>query len=142
MELMNITDSAKTHCLRWVGHVQRQEDGRLPKDLYNNLVVSICPTGRTILQVAEVNVSSDEWQSVANIRLAKCMLYDTSEANPADHAELRRLYYSVLDDISGEMETRFSEGNTKLTAGLSVLECNECNFLDQWFPNWGKLPPG
>ena len=36
------------------------------------------------------SVSIDEWQAVANIRLAEYVVCDASEANSVDHVELRK----------------------------------------------------
>jgi len=56
------------------------------------------------------------------------VVYDTSEANPVVHGELRRLYYSGLDHISGEMEARLKESNSKLDAALSALDPESATF--------------
>lgn len=58
------------------------------------------------------------------------VVYDTSEANPVVHGELRRLYYSGLDHISGEMEARLKESNSKLDAALSALDPESATFWD------------
>ena len=60
--------------LRWLGHVSRMEDGRIPKDmLYGELATGTRPAGRPVLRYKDVcrrdmkagNINSTGWEDVA-----------------------------------------------------------------------------
>lgn len=44
--------------------------------------------------------------------------------------ELKRLYYSIIDLVVGEMERRFSERNSQMASALAALNPQADNFLD------------
>jgi len=46
------------------------------------------------------------------------MSYDTRQANPEDHVELRKTYCSDSDQISVEIVASFNDRNSKLPAAL------------------------
>ena len=61
-------------CLRWLGHIQRMEDGRLPKDvLYGKLTSGSRPVGRPMLHYKDVckrdmkfaEINLDSWEAAA-----------------------------------------------------------------------------
>ncbi|XP_067880018.1 uncharacterized protein [Heterodontus francisci] len=63
--------------LRWLGHVSRTEDGRIPNDtLYSELATGIRPTGRPCLRFKDgcksdmksCDIDHKSWQSVASDR--------------------------------------------------------------------------
>jgi len=63
--------------LRWLGHVRRMEDGRLPKDvLYGELTTGSRPTGRPMLRFKDVckrdmkaaEISPETWEAAAENR--------------------------------------------------------------------------
>ena len=65
----------KRRRLRWLGHVSRMEDGRIPKDLlYGELASGSCSVGRPLLRfkdVAKRDLSSlkiKDWENVAKNR--------------------------------------------------------------------------
>ncbi|GAA6096617.1 uncharacterized protein LOC121563043 [Tachysurus ichikawai] len=53
-----------------------------------------------------------------NKNLSVYVVEETTGVNSNDKTELRRLYFSALDHVLDEMETRFSERNSKLAAAL------------------------
>ena len=63
--------------LRWLGHVHRMDDGRIPKDImYGELASGRRPTGRPALRFRDVckrdmkliNINSNTWESLADNR--------------------------------------------------------------------------
>ena len=69
----------KQRRLRWLGHVTRMEDGRIPKDLlYGELASGKRPTGRPQLHFKDVckrdikvlGINTDTWEAVASDRSA------------------------------------------------------------------------
>ena len=69
----------KQRRLRWLGHVVRMEDGRIPKDLlYGELTQGTRPTGRPKLRFKDVckrdlktlEIDVDTWEVTASDRLA------------------------------------------------------------------------
>ena len=65
--------------LRWLGHVRRMNDGRMPKDiLYGELETGTRPTGRPMLRFKDVckrdlkagNGRVDDWEVAASDRVA------------------------------------------------------------------------
>ena len=62
-------------CLRWLGHVRRMEDGRIPKDLlYVQLASETRRTGHPTLRFKDVckrdmkecNIDPDTWETAAD----------------------------------------------------------------------------
>ena len=81
--------------LRWLGHVHRMDDGRLPKDiLYSQLAVGTRSVGRPLLRYSDAckrdmrrgGVDVDVWESVAPDRCAWRQLVNKSK----DAVETRR----------------------------------------------------
>ena len=67
-----------TKRLRWLGHVRRMEDGRIPKDvLYGELARGKRPNGRPLLRFEDAcsrdmrtsNISIDDWENIAENRV-------------------------------------------------------------------------
>ena len=63
----------KQRRMRWLGHVARMEDGRIPKDLlYGELVKGVRPRGRPNLRFKDIckrdmkalNISIDTWENM------------------------------------------------------------------------------
>ena len=63
--------------LRWLGHVTRMEDGRIPKDmLYSELCLGTRPTGRPALRFKDVckrdmkacDIDTSSWETAAHNR--------------------------------------------------------------------------
>ena len=44
--------------------------------------------------------------------------------------EMRKLFYSILDEVINEIDVRFSYQNTKLYAAISALQPENSSFLD------------
>ncbi|KAK9967816.1 hypothetical protein ABG768_002182 [Culter alburnus] len=65
-----------------------------------------------------------------NKNLTEYVVEETTGANIIDKVELRRLYFSALDHILGEIEVRFSERNSKFAAALAALDPENETFLD------------
>ena len=65
--------------LRWLGHVHRMKDGRIPKDLlYGELVEGERPKGRPLLRYSDVckrdlkalDIDVDSWETLASDRVS------------------------------------------------------------------------
>ena len=63
--------------VRWLGHVTRMEDGRIPKDaLYGELATGKIPTGRPQLHFKDIcmqdlqalGINTDSWEEAATNR--------------------------------------------------------------------------
>ena len=68
----------KQRRMRWLGHVSRMEDGRIPKDLlYGELKYGSRPRGRPQLRYKDIckrdlkaiNINTDSWEEVASQRI-------------------------------------------------------------------------
>uniref|UniRef100_A0A671QMD9 DUF4371 domain-containing protein n=1 Tax=Sinocyclocheilus anshuiensis TaxID=1608454 RepID=A0A671QMD9_9TELE len=71
-----------------------------------------------------------KWSRQVNKNLSEYVVEETTGVNVSDKMELRRLYFSALDHILGEMEARFSERNSKLAAAIAALDPENETFLD------------
>ena len=69
----------KQRHMRWLGHVVRIDDGRVPKDLlYGEMAQGKCPTGRPQLRYKDVckrnfkamDINLTTWEAVASDRTA------------------------------------------------------------------------
>ena len=68
----------KQRRMRWLGHVVRMDNGRIPKDLYGELVQGKCPTGGPQLRFKDVckrdlkalNIDQNNWEATALKRSA------------------------------------------------------------------------
>ena len=67
----------KQRCMRWLGHVTRMKDGRIPKHLlYGKLATAKRPTGRPQLRFKDVckrdlqalGINTDSWEVTATDR--------------------------------------------------------------------------
>ena len=54
----------------------------------------------------------------------------TGQRSARNEAALRRLYFSVIDQVVGEMEHRFGEKQTELALAVQAVDPNNCNFLN------------
>lgn len=52
------------------------------------------------------------------------------QSNEADETECKRLFFSILDTVNGEMSARFSERNSQLVKALCALDPGRNYFLD------------
>lgn len=73
-----LLEHLKTRRLRWLGHVRRLSDGRLPKDiLYGELTTGSRPVGRPMLRFRDVvkrdmkqlGIEAETWEAVAGDRV-------------------------------------------------------------------------
>ncbi|CAM4556543.1 unnamed protein product [Leuciscus chuanchicus] len=53
-----------------------------------------------------------------------------NDTNNDDKSELKRLFFSAIDAVLGEMDVRFSERNGKLISALEALDPENKSFLD------------
>lgn len=65
-----------------------------------------------------------------NKNLSVYVVEETTGGNINDKTQLRRLYFSALDHVLGEMDTRFSERNSNLAAALAALDPESETYLD------------
>ena len=54
----------------------------------------------------------------------------TGQRSARNEAALRRLYFSVIDQVVGEMEHRFGERQTELALAVQAVDPHNCNFLN------------
>ena len=89
--------------LRWIGHVRRMQDGRIPKNiLYGELATGFRPAGRPVLGYKDVckrdmktgNINPTDWEAIAadrsSWRLAVKAGIQTSELNREEQWEEKR----------------------------------------------------
>ena len=89
--------------LRWIGHVRRMEDGRIPKDLlYGELELGSRPVGRPKLRFGNVckrdmlatGLPADKWELLAEDRLKWNTAYSQAlragERKPKAKADIKR----------------------------------------------------
>ena len=55
---------------------------------------------------------------------------ETAGNNEMTEDEMRRLFYSTLNQIINEIDVRFSHQNSKLYAAVSAFQPENSNFLD------------
>ena len=69
----------KQRCLRWLGHVCRTEEDRIPKEiLFGELAEGKCPAGRPQLRFKDIckrdlksmNIDTNSWETLAKDRSA------------------------------------------------------------------------
>lgn len=65
-----------------------------------------------------------------NRNLEQYVVEETVGLKDNDKTELRRLYFGTIDAVLGEIDTRFSERNTKLATALVALDPESETFLD------------
>ncbi|KAK9542071.1 hypothetical protein VZT92_002067 [Zoarces viviparus] len=53
-----------------------------------------------------------------------------AQEDPNDEMELRRLYFSCIDSVCGEIKERFGERNCAVTGALKALDPEDADFLD------------
>ncbi|KAI8517816.1 hypothetical protein Bbelb_038330 [Branchiostoma belcheri] len=101
--------------LRWLGHVRRMEDGRIPKDLlYGELILGKRSTGRPQLRLKDVckgdlkalDINTEHWKDLADDRARwRCTLsrqLNTGEARLMRNADERRI--RTVEQTSPEMQ--------------------------------------
>ncbi|KAI8494376.1 hypothetical protein Bbelb_276020 [Branchiostoma belcheri] len=90
--------------LRWLGHVRRMEDGRIPKDvLYGQLTSGSGGVGRPALRYKDIckrdmkscGISTDTWEAQAEHRAAWRGVADADKRRGEAAAEKRRLRKAV-----------------------------------------------
>lgn len=54
----------------------------------------------------------------------------STQADHNDETELRRIYYSCIDSVCGEMRNRFGKHNCDLFEALNALDPGQATFLD------------
>ena len=54
----------------------------------------------------------------------------TTGNNEINEDEMRRLFYSLLDQVINEIDVRFSDQNAELYAAVSTLQSENSDFLD------------
>ena len=65
-----------------------------------------------------------------NTSLHDCVVEETTKNNEMNKDEMRRLFYSTLDQVINEIDVRFSHQNTKLCIAISALLPDNSNFLE------------
>ena len=67
-----------------------------------------------------VPVVPAKWSQQANKLLAEYVVEETTRSNTLDKVKMRRLYFSVLDHVPGEMEVIFDLGDFSLRPGVGT----------------------
>ncbi|KAG9282357.1 zinc finger MYM-type protein 1-like [Astyanax mexicanus] len=62
--------------------------------------------------------------------MSQYLVEGTTAQKDTDETELRRLFYSAIDNVLGELNQRFNERNTKLARALAAFDPKTDNFLD------------
>ena len=65
-----------------------------------------------------------------NTLLQDWVVEKTTGDNEINEDEMRKLFYSTLDQVINEINVRFSHQNTKLYAAASAVQHENSNFLD------------
>ena len=114
-------------CLRWLGHVRRMQDGRIPKDiLYGKLATGSRLAGRPVLRYKDVckrdmktgNINPADWEATAadrsSWRLAIKAGIQTSELKREEQWEQKR-------------QRRWKRAASASTEPGVVYTCSNCN---------------
>ena len=112
---------------RWLGHVRRIQDGRIPKDiLYDELATGSRPAGRPVLRYKDVckrdlktgNINPADWESTAadrsSWRLAVKVGIKTSKLKREEQWEEKR-------------QRRRERAASASTEPGAVYTCSNCN---------------
>lgn len=78
----------------------------------------------------DVNSAPSKRQRTVNKNLHQYFVEETTGQKDNDKPELRRLYYSALDTLLGEINHRFGERNTQLAQSLIALNPESDQFLN------------
>ena len=110
--------------MRWIGHVRRMEDGRIPKDiLYGELAVGKRPRGRPQLRYKDVckrdmkalEIDPESWEDIAADRSSwRCLL----------HKQLKEGEEKITNEAI-ERRTRRKEKTTTDPAASTYI-CSSC----------------
>ncbi|KAL1268635.1 hypothetical protein QQF64_033998 [Cirrhinus molitorella] len=77
------------------------------------------------------NSTSSKRRRTLNKNMDDYLVEETTGQREDDvKTELKRLYYSTIDSVAGEMDQRFSERNSHLYRALTVLDPDSDSFLD------------
>ena len=106
--------------MRWIGHVRRMEDGRIPKDiLYGELAVGKRPRGRPQLRYKDCTADRSSW---------RCLL----------HKQLKEGEEKITNEAI-EKRTRRKEKTTTDPAASTYI-CSSCSKDCLPFPHWPHKP--
>ena len=102
----------RQRCLRWIGHVHRMDDGRIPKDLlYSELATGKHKKGRPHLPFMDIckrDMNTDNWEKLAANRstwkstVFKGLFY--GEGKMAKQAAVKRLQKKASQETSVEQQ--------------------------------------
>ena len=79
--------------------------------------------------VAQIDAHSRQTRR-DNTLLQDYVVEETIGNNEINKDEMRRLFYSTLDQVINEIDVRFSHQNTKLYAAICALQPKNSNVLD------------
>ena len=65
-----------------------------------------------------------------NTFLQDYIVEETTGNNEMNKDEMRRIFYSILNQVINKIDVHFSRQNTKLHAAVFALQPENCNFLD------------
>lgn len=78
-----------------------------------------------------VPTMSSKRRRIQNSGLADYVVEEIStQADHNDETELRRIYYSCIDSVCGEIRNRFGKHNCDLIEALNALDPGNATFLD------------
>ena len=130
--------------LRWLGHVTRMEDGRIPKDmLYSELCLGTRPTGRSALRFKDVSkwdmkacdIDTSSWETAAHNRTTwRKITHDGIKKNDKKYGHtwhrMSFLRPGVIKQHTNKPNHKWQEKRNKPPphppADLA-LKCNNCN---------------
>ena len=102
--------------MRWIGHVRRMEDGRIPKDiLYGELAVGKRPRGRPQLRYKDLWRERESWADIAADRSSwRCLL----------HKQLKEGEEKITIEAIVKRARRKEETTTDSVASIHI--CSSC----------------
>ena len=110
--------------MRWIGHVRRMEDGRIPKDiLYGELAVGKRPRGRPQLRYKDVckrdmkalEIDPESWEDIAADRSSwRCLL----------HKQLKEGEEKITNEAIEKRARRKEKTTTDSAASIHI--CSSC----------------
>ena len=112
--------------LRWLGHVHRMSDGRIPKDLlYGQLAIGTRPVGRPHLRFKDVckrdmksmDIGVDNWEDAAKDRAR----WRQEVQKGIQKSE------TVLSQAAAERRARRKAPKSASAGNSSTFKCNHCH---------------